>query len=235
MKRVMVMLSIVALTTGACGPEANVVDPQAHSGPGALHNEFLSELHAAIDARGGPDAVSPRDENDVIFTVTNQILEQYDEPPMSWSEIQAALDQGVAIAAAEDPWKMVQPLMPAADYKWLQRYINDAEVHEAREVYEAHCNQYGAPAPGSALWTCLDVTISSAEYWYQRSLQSPLGKGDVGPQRAWWKRLITAVVVCASDGVAATVGAAGGGLVGGVVLGYLASYAVDDIIEGETY
>jgi hypothetical protein len=110
-------------------------------------------------------------------------------------------------------------------------------VHEARAAYEAHCERYGAPAEGSPLWVCLDITIASAEYWVQRRQSEPVVRKDgTGPQRAWWKNLIAAVAVCATDGVAGTLAAGGGGgVVGGVVVGYLASHAVDTIIEGGTY
>lgn len=236
MKRLLAcFLLFVVVWFPACETGVNVSDPELSSSPGELHNEFLAELHSELDARGS-SAVSPQDENAVVHDVTNRILSRYGEDPMTHAQIQDALDWGVEIAETEDPWRMLRPLMSEYEYKWLMRYVNETEVHEARAMYEAHCEKYGAPVEGSPLWICLDITIASAEYWYQRRMnESPTKKDGTGPQCAWWRRLIAGVVVCVSDGVAGTLATGGGGLVGGVVVGYLASYAVDSLIEGGSY
>jgi hypothetical protein len=221
----------------ACQPSTVAPDRELPS-PGAIHNECLAEVHAALDERGGPERVSPADERMVLLSVGNRLLERYGEDPLTEEDIDEALEWGREVARMDDPWELLRPLMSASDWKWLNHYLDTATPLTARSVYEEFCDSHGAPEVSSALWVCLDITISSAEYWveYHKQEEPPVVKDGLdGPQEIprWMRNLIRFTVSTAVDGITGTLGS--GGVVTGFIIGMACSYAAEDLIFGNGY
>ena len=203
---------------------------------GEIHNEFLGLIFERIDARvsqDGPNAVSPANKDDIAFHVANELAAKYGAEPLSMEAVRSAIEQGRKMAM-QDPVELVKSALPPDEYKWWDRFASEAEVENARQVYEEMSARYGEPEPGSVLSELVDIAVNSAEFWAERHAEDePVinTKGDDGPQKGWKKNILRFITIVATDAVAGGLAAGGGGgPVGGAIVGGLASQGADGIL-----
>jgi hypothetical protein len=217
---------------GACANETPTEPGINSMSIGQIHNEFLSLLYAEFDTR----RVSPKDavsKDLAAYEVANRLAAKYGLEPLTLEEVQQHLERGRQMAR-QDPVELVRFALGPEEFKWWYRFADEAEVDNARETYEKHCDLYGAPEAGSMLANIIDISLSSAEFWVERrgSQEPKYGKNLPGIQKAWWKKLLRFATIVTADAVGGGLAGGTGGVVGAAIVGGLCSHAADDILFG---
>lgn len=234
MRRIIVFLiAVVALCLpvyfGACADETPT-KPSSSASIGQVHTELLTSLYSEFDARrvSSKDAV---DKDLTAYRVANQLAAKYGVEPLTLEEVRQHLERGRQMAQ-QDPVELVKFVLDPEEFKWWYRFANEAEVDNARETYEKHCDLYGAPEAGSMLANIIDVSLSSAEFWIERRGDQELTheKGLPGIQKAWWNKLLRFATLVGVDAVGGGLAGASGGPIAGGIVGGLCSHAADDIL-----
>jgi hypothetical protein len=150
--------------------------------------------------------------------------------------------------ATMDPVMLAAKVLDDEELRWFASFMMSAKPTNVRTVFDSLCTANGTPTPGSHLAHIVDIAISSSEFWLKErkdyTIQSndlsdwDMSFGELSSQDLteilrwrWWQRLLrftTWVGVDAISGFLA--GSGGGGLIGGAIIGGLASYGADCLL-----
>ncbi len=232
-------LGFLLLLSAGCDQSRNhdrdgLAAPTIGEGPsvGDMHNEFL-ELVTSLERNPLVKASG----NDPLVVAANTMAQRYGHAPFLLEEVHDAVARGREMAQ-QDPDLLVRQLLSDEEFQWWSRFALEATPTTARGVLMEHSRRYGPPPAGSQLERLVDLSISSAEYWYARHRNdTPIYDNPyiVHREKGWrdrlrkWGRFAVAVTVDGVSGVAAT---SGGGPVAGAVVGGLASYGADCLVFG---
>jgi len=222
MKHTTFVFFILAFAMAGCEETPYVPDSLSRISPGEIHNEVL----ARIDARLGGASMTKAEELVVISAAVNSVAEKYQVDPLTPSEVELHLQQGVDLArSGQSPDQIMASVLSDDEMVWWRHFTNNATPATFHSAYQKTCDRYGAPVQNSTLDIATDIAVSSAEYWYARRL---VGKPteEMGKQTDMLKFLVV-VAVDALSGSAAAAG--GGGPVGGAIVGGLASKGADTL------
>lgn len=228
MKKTALLLMMAALVvlTG-CNRCADSVVPRdnGESAPsvGLLHNELLERIYMETDGT----LLSKVEREAVICGAVNEFAAKHDLEPLTSEDVNMYIRQGKEMALG-DPLEMIESMFSPDEMIWWERFIDEAEPSNTREVFEMHSDLYGAPEAGSTLECVGDICVCSAEFWYKR-YKDRLSSGDMYKYQNPQTRLLRFLVVCLVD-AGAGAAASGAGPVVGAVVGGLASHGADDIL-----
>ncbi len=247
MKGIIFTAAVILLVTGliACEQIENVTSSQPDPTPRVtiadVHTEFLTAVYGKLSkAKSSADKASGTSFIDACLAAADETASTYGVDPLSREDVRLYIEMGERLAVTKTEFDMREVLKTSRAQEWWDRYSTEATAETAREVYDQHCQLYGAPRAGSALDDVTSVVVSSAEFWVEyRGDDTPV----YGPQPSsagWKERLLRFCVTVAVDGVAggaagvgvgAVTGGVGGAVAGGIV-GGLASAGADNILFG---
>ncbi len=239
------MTFIAAMTLTGCSDSDNIAGPTSNDSEvtiGLVHTEVLDQIYADLDlAKAAKGQLDRSSKDTIVIGAVNKITDRYGVERMDPEEILNSVQRGRDMAQ-QDPVQLVSSLLSPAEQEWWDRFSIEAEVGNARLVYQQHCQLYGTPDYESTLGQLLDVGLSSAEFWGKyRGDQQPIYRNPYVPnQQKSWKNFLRFCVTVVVDGACGAAAAGGGTAVGGPVggavaagvVGGLASHGADDIIFG---
>ncbi|MDZ7798755.1 MAG: hypothetical protein U5L76_04030 [Patescibacteria group bacterium] len=219
----------------------NVISPEAdvtNRGIGEIHNEFLTNVYNELDENSSNlMKTTALEEEEILYQEAKKITDKYNQDPLTREQVREALERGRNMAK-QDPIELVKSILSPEEYKWWDRFSNEATAVNLDLIYKNMCAKYGAPKPGTILYSLCDISIHSAEFWLTRHSAEEIPNIKIDSRnllRGWGKRLLrftVTVVVDGASGAAAGSGTGGNLIVAGVV-GGLCSHAADDIIFGD--
>jgi len=247
-----VVLVVLAcfLVIAACEKtgENPVVPMQANISPGKIHNELLENIFSSLETRAVDPAKLPvQDKFDIAYEEQVRIAEKYGADAIPREDVEYYIEKGREYATM-DPVMLAAKVLDEQEIQWFAAFMMNATALNARSVYDSLCRADGVPAPGSKLAQMLDIAVYSSEFWLRERKDAAVSCADISGwantigepgsytveeilRQPWWKRILRFTTVVGVDAVSGILsGAGGGGVIGGTIIGGLASYGTDCLL-----